>query len=62
MIRRLIKFAGASGLELIVGLRRPGATEPVFLGALVSNPNDGLADFLPMRTPSPFEGPSSSPA
>ena len=56
-IRTLIKVAEASGLELVVGLRRPAARHPVALGALVSNADDGLADFLPMKAPSPFEGP-----
>jgi len=56
-IRTLIKVAEATGLELVVGLRRPAARHPVCLGALVSNADDGLADFLPMKAPSPFEGP-----
>jgi transcriptional regulator with XRE-family HTH domain len=56
-IRTLIRVAEAAGLELVVGLRRPGAEQPVALGALVSNADDGLADFLPMRAPSPFDGP-----
>ena len=60
--RTLIKIAEASRLELVVGLRRPGAALPVCLGALVSNADDGLADFLPMQPSSPFDGPSSSPA
>jgi transcriptional regulator with XRE-family HTH domain len=60
-IRTLIRIAEASRLELVVGLRRPGAAIPVSLGALVSNADDGLADFLPMTTPSPFGGPSPSP-
>ena len=60
--RTLVKIAEAAGLELVVGLRRPGATHPVCLGALVANPDDGLADFLPMQTPSPFDGPSAGPA
>ena len=61
-IRTLIRIAEASGHELVVGLRSPGAAAPVALGALVSDPNDGLADFLPMTTPPPFDGPSESPA
>jgi transcriptional regulator with XRE-family HTH domain len=55
-IRSLMRLVEAAGLELVVGLRRPEATHPVCLGALVSNADDGLADFLPMQTPSPFEG------
>ena len=61
-IRTLMRLVDAAGLELVVGLRRPGAATPTALGALVSNPDDGLADFLPMTTPSPFDGPSSNPA
>lgn len=56
-IRTLIRVAEASGLELVVGLRRPAAEHPIALGALVSNADDGLADFLPMKPLSPFEGP-----
>ena len=59
-IRSLVRFVEAAGLELVVGLRRPGATYPVCLGALVLNADDGLADFLPMQTPSAFDGASSS--
>ena len=61
-IRSLMRLVEAAGLELVVGLRRPGATHPVCLGALVSNSDDGLADFLTMKTPSPFDGPSASQA
>jgi transcriptional regulator with XRE-family HTH domain len=57
-IRSLMRLVEAAGLELVVGLRRPGAKHPVALGALVSNADDGLADFLPMKPPSLFEGPS----
>jgi len=62
-IRTLIRVAEAAGLELVVGLRRPGAEQPVALGALVSNADDGLADFLPMQAPSRSTGrsPASSP-
>jgi transcriptional regulator with XRE-family HTH domain len=56
-ISSLMRLVEASGLELVVGLRRPAARHPVALGALVSNADDGLADFLPMKAPSPFEGP-----
>ena len=61
-IRSLMRLVEAAGLDLVVGLRRPEATHPVCLGALVANPDDGLADFLPMKTPSPFDGPSASQA
>ncbi|HEY5906037.1 MAG TPA: helix-turn-helix transcriptional regulator [Actinomycetota bacterium] len=56
-IRSLMRLVEGAGLELVVGLRRPGADQPVVLGALVSNADDGLADFLPLRAPSPFDGP-----
>jgi transcriptional regulator with XRE-family HTH domain len=56
-VRTLIRVAEATGLELVVGLRSPGAAEPFTLGALIANVDDGLADYVPMRTPSPFEGP-----
>jgi HTH-type transcriptional regulator / antitoxin HipB len=56
-IRSLMRLVEAAGLELVVGLRRPGAEQPVALGALVSNADDGLADFLPIQAPSPFDGP-----
>jgi len=60
-IRTLMRLVDAAGLELVVGLRRPGAVTPTALGALLPNADDGLADFLPMQTPSPFDGPSPSP-
>ena len=60
-IRTLIRIAEASGLELVVGLRHPGAERPVALGALLSSPGDGLADYLPMAAPSPFEGAEPDP-
>ena len=56
-IRTLLRIADASGVQLVVGLRRRGAEHPVTLGALRSNADDGLADFLPMTALSPFEGP-----
>ena len=56
-IRSLMRLVEAAGLELVVGLRRPSAEQPVALGALVTNADDGLADFLPMKAPSPFDGP-----
>jgi transcriptional regulator with XRE-family HTH domain len=61
-IRTLMRLVDAAGLELVVGLRRPGAATPTALGALLPNVDDGLADFLPMTAASPFDGPSPSPA
>lgn len=55
-VRMLMRLVQAAGLELVVGLRRPGAGEPIVLGALVPNEDDGLADYLPIHTLSPFEG------
>jgi transcriptional regulator with XRE-family HTH domain len=56
-IRSLMRLVQAAGLELVIGLRTPGAPEPIVVGALVPNDDDGLADFLPIRTLSPFDGP-----
>jgi hypothetical protein len=53
----LMRLVQAAGLELVVGLRKPGAPEPIVVGSLVPNDDDGLADFLPIRTLSPFDGP-----
>lgn len=50
-IRSLMRLVEAAGPELVVGLRRPGATHPVCLGALVPNADDGLAEFLPSPDP-----------
>jgi hypothetical protein len=52
-----MRLVQAAGLELVIGLRTPGAPEPIVVGALVPNDDDGLADFLPIRTLSPFDGP-----
>jgi transcriptional regulator with XRE-family HTH domain len=66
-IRTLMRVAQATGFELVIGLRRPGARSPDpdvihaqgfdLLGALRPDPQDGLADFVVLREPSPFEGP-----
>ncbi len=56
-VRMLIRLVQAAGLELVIGLRKPGAPEPIVVGALIPNDDDGLADFLPIRTLSPFDGP-----
>ena len=56
-VRTLMRVAEGAGFEMVVGLRRPGAAAPVALGALVANADDDLADYIPLATPSPFEGP-----
>jgi transcriptional regulator with XRE-family HTH domain len=66
-IRTLLRVADAAGLELVLGLRRPDAPRPdhlairdlgfALLGTLHSNPDDGLADLVVLREPTPFEGP-----
>jgi transcriptional regulator with XRE-family HTH domain len=55
-IRTLVRLVEAAGYELVVGLRRPGASAPAALGALVSSRDDDLADYVPLTRPSPFEG------
>ena len=66
-IRTLMRVAQATGFELVIGLRRRGARAPDpdvihtqgfdLLGTLRPDPQDGLADFVVLREPSPFEGP-----
>jgi transcriptional regulator with XRE-family HTH domain len=66
-IRTLMRVADATGFELVIGLRRPDARAPDpdilhtqgfdLLGTLRPDPRDGLADFVVLREPSPFEGP-----
>ena len=66
-VRTLLRVATATGLELVVGLRRPGFPQPdpavlerqgfALIGTLHPNPEDGLADFVVLREPSVFEGP-----
>jgi len=56
-IRSLMRLVEAAGLELVVGLRKPGAEAPIVIGALVPNEADGLADYVPIRALSPFDGP-----
>ena len=56
-----------TGFELVIGLRRPNNPAPNLdalraqgfdlLGTLKPNPQDGLADFVVLREPSPVEGP-----
>jgi len=67
-IRTLIRVAAAGRFELVIGLRRPNAPTPDpttihaqgfdLIGTLRPNPEHGLADFVVMREPSPFEGPA----
>ena len=66
-IRTLLGVADATGFELVIGLRRPNNPAPNpdalraqgfdLLGTLRRNPQDGLADFVVLREPSPLEGP-----
>ncbi|HWC72031.1 MAG TPA: helix-turn-helix transcriptional regulator [Actinomycetota bacterium] len=56
-VRLLMRLVGAAGLELVVGLRKPGAEVPIVIGALVPNEADRLADYIPIRALSPFDGP-----
>jgi transcriptional regulator with XRE-family HTH domain len=64
-IRTLLRIAEAAGFELVIGLRRPKSTAPDpealqrwgLLGVLQRDPDDGLADFVVLREPSPLEGP-----
>ena len=56
-VRLLMRLVGAAGLELVVGLRKPGAEVPIVIGALVPNEADGLADSVPIRALSPFDWP-----
>jgi transcriptional regulator with XRE-family HTH domain len=67
-IRTLMRVAEAARFELVIGLRRPDARTPDtvvlhaqgfdLVGTLQPNAEDGLADFVALREPSPFEGPS----
>ena len=65
-VRTLLRVADATGFELVIGLRRPNnpAPNPDALraqGSICSDaqagPQDGLADFVVLREPSPVEGP-----
>jgi len=66
-IRTLLRIVEAAGFELVIGLRRPKSTAPdpealqrwglALLGVLQRDPDDGLADFVVLREPSPLEGP-----
>jgi hypothetical protein len=62
-----MRVADAARFELVIGLRRPNNPTPNpdalraqgfdLLGTLKPNPQDGLADFVVLREPSPLEGP-----
>ena len=54
-VRTLMRIADAAGFELVVGLRVPGALDPTVLGALIADPEDDLADFVPLATPSALD-------
>ena len=66
-VRTLLRVADATGFELVIGLRRPNVPAPKpndlqaqgfdLLGTLSRNTQDGLADFVVLREPSPTEGP-----
>jgi len=66
-IRTLMRVVDATGFELVIGFRRPGVNTPDpaelhalgfdLLGTLRPDPGDGLAAFVVLREPSPFEGP-----
>ena len=67
-LRTLLRIVDAAGFHLVLGLRRPNAPTPApaeleaagfaLLGTIHPNPDDGLADFVVLREPSPLEGPS----
>ena len=54
-VRTLMRIAEAAGFELVVGFRVPQAHNPSVLGALIADPEDDLADFVPMTTPSALD-------
>ena len=67
-VRTLLRVARAAGFELVVGLMRPRESKPdpdaieelgfAPLGTLHLNDEDGLADYLVLREPKPWEGPA----
>ena len=54
-VRTLMRIAQAAGFELVIGLRVPAVHDPTVLGALIADPKDDLADFVPIRTPSALD-------
>ena len=71
-VRTLPRIAGATGFDLVIGLRRPNRRRPEpehvheigfdLLATLKHDPRDGLADVDVLREPSPLEGPDNEPA
>jgi len=67
-VRTLMRIADAAGFQLVIGLRRRDAPTPDpdvlhaqgfdLVGTMETNAEDGLADFVVLREPSPFEGPA----
>jgi hypothetical protein len=63
-----MRIADAAGFRLVIGLRRRDAPTPDpdvlhaqgfdLVGTVETNAEDGLADFVVLRDPSPFEGPA----
>jgi transcriptional regulator with XRE-family HTH domain len=64
-VRTLMRVARATGFELLLGLREFDSDPPrgdtvdgsVLLGAILSSPDDDLADFVVLKEPSIFDGP-----
>jgi transcriptional regulator with XRE-family HTH domain len=64
-VKTLMRVANAAGFELLLGLREFDADPPradtvdgiVLLGAILSSPDDDLADFVVLKEPSIFDGP-----
>ena len=64
-VRTLLRVARTAGFELVLGLRRPDPRLPpqhtldafALVGTLHLNEDDGFADFVIYREPSPLEGP-----
>jgi transcriptional regulator with XRE-family HTH domain len=69
-VRTLLRVARAAGFEIVLGLRRSDARLPpqptldafALIGTLHLNDEDGLADFVVYREPSPLEGPKDMAA
>jgi hypothetical protein len=61
-----MRIADATCFELVIRPRRPNAPRPHqealdalgfdLIGTLQPNPEDGIADFVVFREPTPFEG------
>ena len=69
-VRSLLRIAEAAGFELVLGLIGADEDPPLpeelgafaLLGVLRPDPADDLADFVVLKEPSVFEGPSDLPA